>query len=173
MLTARLPCVTTRMRLVCDHGFNAGDNTAQIDLIARPYALNMRYALDCDESAWRSPRMTKYDLIPRSQQEVEDGGILLPHKLLHKFLLLFFYQILTALDQPVQGGVDDLEGFCTSPLPGDYSTKKRNVPVRHKMLCCGTQLHASLCTQPAPTGLPHHAAPNAFQRLDCICSLNL
>jgi len=71
-------------------------------------------------------------LIPGGQQEMEDGGVLLPHKLLHKFLLLFFHQVLAALYETIKSGVDDLEGLSAPPLPGHYGPKKRNIPVWHK-----------------------------------------
>ncbi|KAA6418483.1 MAG: hypothetical protein FRX49_11539 [Trebouxia sp. A1-2] len=68
-------------------------------------------------------------LIPGSQQEMEDGRVLLPHKLLHKFLLLFFHQVLATLYETIKSGIDDLEGLSAPPLPGHYGPKKRNVPM--------------------------------------------
>ena len=73
---------------------------------------------------------------------MEDGGVLLPHKLLHEFLLLFFHQVFTPLYQPIQGGIDDLQGGRAPPLSRDNGTKERNVPIGDKRcaaVLCFTQ----------------------------------
>lgn len=81
---------------------------------------------------------------------MKDRGVLLPHKLLHKFLVLFFYEVFAALYEAVQGDVDNLEGGCAAPLSGHNSTKKRNIPVGYK--CCTAVLcFSQTCVHCLPT----------------------